>query len=198
MGGSRRAILSLHSHHAFTIGGETAQTLGRRRNDTLTLWDLDAARPLHVATTDGRVDKEALSQDGTLLLTAGAALQLWDARTGDAIASLPGVAHDDSITAIAFAPDGSAAAVGTRAGDLFTVQIPSGQPLHSSSGHAGRVCEIAFDADGKTFLSAGEDGTIRRWNAANGQELARWIRTAPGVAGGGVLPGAGHRAAIRR
>jgi WD40 repeat protein/serine/threonine protein kinase len=184
-----RAVLSADGHHAFTISGETAQTLGRRRNDTLTLWDLDTARPLHVATTDGRVDKEALSQDGTLLLTAGAALQLWNANSGDAIAKLPGPLRDDSITAIAFSADGSAAAVGTRAGDLFTVQIPSGQPLHSSSGHAGRVCEVAFETDGKTFLSAGEDGTIRRWNAASGQELARWIRTAPGVAGGAFCPG---------
>jgi WD40 repeat protein/serine/threonine protein kinase len=183
-----RAILSPDGHFALTISGETVQSLGRRRNDTLTLWDLDARKPIHVATADGRVDKEAISRDGAMLLTAGASLQLWNARTGEVSAKLPGPVRDDSITAVTFSPDAAAAGIGTRAGDLFEVAIPSGRILHSFSGHGASVCEVSFDPDGKDFFSAGEDGTVKRWDTSSGQENGVWIRSEADVAGAAFCP----------
>jgi WD40 repeat protein len=41
-------------------------------------------------------------------------------------------------------------------------------------GHKGRVNHVAFAPDGKTLASAGADGTVRRWDLTNNQELTSW------------------------
>lgn len=51
---------------------------------------------------------------------------------------------------------------------------PSGQPLAprlvlDPGGHVGAVTALAVAADGKTFASAGEDGTVRLWAMADGK-----------------------------
>jgi WD40 repeat protein len=41
------------------------------------------------------------------------------------------------------------------------------------SGHRGEVYAVAFSPDGRTLVSGGQDGTIRFWDPATGQELAK-------------------------
>ncbi len=44
--------------------------------------------------------------------------------------------------------------------------------------HDGRMLAVAYAADGKTLVTAAEDHTVRRWDAATGKELKRF--PAPG------------------
>src|SRR4051794_33646335 len=40
-------------------------------------------------------------------------------------------------------------------------------------GHTDRVLSVAFSADGQRAVTCGQDGTIRLWSVANGNELCR-------------------------
>jgi hypothetical protein len=45
---------------------------------------------------------------------------------------------------------------------------------HLFSGHTSRVWSLDFSADGTTFVSGSQDGTLRLWDVASGEELRRF------------------------
>ncbi len=48
-------------------------------------------------------------------------------------------------------------------------------------GHSGWVWGVAFSADGGRLVSGGDDGSVRVWDAAGGEELLRLDGHAGGV-----------------
>jgi len=74
---------------------------------------------------------------------------------------------------VAFAHDSKQIAIG---GDMNTVRlwdVESGKEVGQVGGHGGPVTSLALTPDGKVLYSQSGDGTLRRWNAATGKELAR-------------------------
>lgn len=79
--------------------------------------------------------------------------------------------HEDSITALAYSPDGKLLASADREGRVCVWNAASGEQLHRLDAHKGGTYALVFSPDGKNLGSAGQDGLIRWWDVARGQAL---------------------------
>jgi WD40 repeat protein/energy-coupling factor transporter ATP-binding protein EcfA2 len=137
------------------------------------LWDTETLTQLGELEghTDG-VYAVAFNRDGTLASASmDHTILLWDIdamqQLGDAL-----VGHSDTVTSLAFSPDGKTMASGSVDKTIFLWDItrrqPKGQPL---SGHSHTVRNIAFNNDGRLLASAGYDHQVLLWDTRTGQPL---------------------------
>jgi len=119
----------------------------------------------------GKVTSVAASPDGTRLVTAGTDRQprLWDLPSGTLVRSLP--LHPVWVAGCRFSPDAARIATGCRDGVVRLFDAADGAPVTTFVGHPGRVWDVTFEPRG-TILSAGNDGTLRRWDADSSRGLA--------------------------
>jgi WD40 repeat protein len=103
------------------------------------------------------------SPDGRLLVTGpwGDALKVWRWPGLEFVGPLPGVGV---VLSVAFSPDGSRLATGSRDGRLTLWDLASRQRLSEVTSHEGAlVWTVAFSPDGKRLASGGNDQAIRLW-----------------------------------
>jgi WD40 repeat protein len=112
-----------------------------------------------------------VSPDGSRLMACGtdSGAHVWDIATGRIVQSFAG--HPAWVQGCAFAPDGSRVATACRDGGIRVFDAASGRLLERLLGHVGRVWSVAYEPSGM-LLSAGADGTVRRWDPAVGFEAA--------------------------
>ena len=102
----------------------------------------------------------AFSADGTRVLTVGNdALRVWDARSGQPLATVSGATH-----AGALSPDG-ARALGALPQGSALFDVKSGAQLHRFPA-GDRIDALAFSPDGKRLAVPDENGTIVVYDAA--------------------------------
>jgi len=112
----------------------------------------------------------AVSPDRRSLAAGGSdqLLHVWDLAEGrirnplgSQIPGFPGW-----VQACRYSANGSMLAAACRDGCIRVFDAPSGRLVKKHVGHRGRVWDIEFGADG-SLLSAGADGTLRRWNSGS-------------------------------
>jgi WD40 repeat protein len=136
---------------------------------------------LAIAADTGAIEREfkghrrhlgivAVSGDGGRFATGGTDRQprLWNAITGELIAKLP--QHPDRVAGIAWLPGDAGVVTGCRDGVIRVFGL-DGVERNRLVGHVGRVWDLQSDPQGRV-LSAGGDGTVRRWNPAAGAAVA--------------------------
>ena len=86
----------------------------------------------------------------------------------------------DHIIALLWSPDGLLIAAASVSGPVALIDAASGKLLHILSGHGFGTTSIAW-MDNSTLASAGQDGLVRFWDVASGEEKlaldagAKWV-----------------------
>lgn len=78
---------------------------------------------------------------------------------------------DDYVIDAKWSPDGAMVAAAAVSGPIACLNTEDGNPSWSAHAHGFGTTEIAWHPGLEILTSAGQDGTIRNWNPANGDEL---------------------------
>lgn len=124
----------------------------------------DVLQSIDAAKNPSVIDRLRVSPDRTMIFTAGGSERvprLWNSHTRELIAALP---RQSSWTRDgAFSPDNTQLAIAGRDGVVRVFDTATRQEVRRLVGHVGAVWQVEFENDA-SLLSAGSDGTVRRWN----------------------------------
>jgi WD40 repeat protein len=140
---------------------------------------------------EGGIEYLALSPDGRIVATAGAAfasragqghVRLWDTKTGKFLRALDTLGQPVGL--LTFSPDGKLLA-GAAEKEVRLWDVDSGKLLRRLLGHKEPVVSVSFSADSRHFHSLGftppkelalhaDGGEVCRWDAATGKLLRAW------------------------
>jgi serine/threonine protein kinase/WD40 repeat protein len=124
---------------------------------------------------DGSVGQIALSKDGKKLVSGGTDREprVWRLDPPQLVRTLP--RHPGWVQGCDFSPAGEFVATGCRDGVIRIFELATGEEQRELVGHIGRTWDVRYDAAGM-IVSAGADGTLRRWDTQPAAE-ARGLRT---------------------
>jgi WD40 repeat protein len=117
-----------------------------------------------------------------ILLISGSLLR---SAAADEVVTATFKGHKNTVTCLAFAPDGKTLVSGSKDGTVILWDFPAGTARATLAGHKDMVASVAIAADGKTLASTSHDNTILLWDLATGKQignLAGHTRNPRGVA----------------
>jgi WD40 repeat protein len=124
---------------------------------------LDAATGREIATLENSADlsRGAFSPDGSSFAAGGSGgVRCWNIANGrERWQSLSG----QRAALVTFSPDATVVVAAMADSTLQVANSVSGQPLARLTGGVGPVSQLSF-GPGKTFITAGSDGSLRVWN----------------------------------
>ncbi len=103
----------------------------------------------------------ALSADGSILVTCGESLKVWETATGKCLKTM---SCGKLVTAVALSPDGTRIASCGTSKAVRIWNVESGDLLHTFLGHVNVVASVVFSADGTRVVSGGQDGWVFVWD----------------------------------
>jgi WD40 repeat protein len=105
---------------------------------------------------------------------------VWDARTGEAVLK-PIKGHTDSVTSVAFSPDGAHIVSGSDDKTIHVWDARTGEAvLKPIEGHIGSVNSVAFSPDGACIVSGSGDKTVCVWDIKMGRALVELTKSHTG------------------
>jgi polar amino acid transport system permease protein len=152
------------------------------------VWDVAAGQLLQSIGSGLNANRAlALSSDGTLVAAGnGENIQIWDARSGDAVQTLQGywedeseqedwLGHDKDVTVLAFSPDGTILASGGADKIIVIWELESGEVKGIGDGHFGAITTLVFDQQGRTLLSGSSDNKAKTWRVPGGKVSGTYV-----------------------
>jgi hypothetical protein len=114
------------------------------------------------------VKDSRFSADGTrLALLTQTDLVLWDLASKKIVWTIP----NTSVKQVAYSADGTLIATCGNDRRVQVINTTDGSPRFQSRNHRASIGAIAFSPDGRLLVTGADDGTIKFWHVASGQEL---------------------------
>jgi WD40 repeat protein len=178
-GDQQQAMMTLYGHKGSVLSvaySPNGWMLASGSEDgTAKIWEIASGKErVSFDCQTESVSSVIFSPNGKLLATAGYSnvVTLWDIETGQRNAVLQAKGY-----VVAFSRDGQMLAVGGRTSGSGTVALCSadtGKIQRRFKGHEAalhsEVQALAFSPNGKMLASASNDGTIKLWDVATGEE----------------------------
>jgi WD40 repeat protein len=83
--------------------------------------------------------------------------------------------HNDSVTSVAYSPDGTKVVSGSHDKNVRIWDAQSGRNIKVLKHHNQAVLSVAFSPDGTKIISGSNDKTVRIWDAKSGRKIALLI-----------------------
>ncbi|MEH2059517.1 MAG: WD40 repeat domain-containing protein [Nostoc sp.] len=80
--------------------------------------------------------------------------------------------HNDSVNAVAIAPDGQTAVSASVDNTLKLWDLETGKEISTLRGHKDSVNTVVITPDGQTAVSASSDNTLKLWDLETGKEIS--------------------------
>jgi WD40 repeat protein len=138
---------------------------------TLRIWEVETGKELDMFAYSERVKAVSFSPDGSLVLSAGSSVLVWDAKSGQRMQQIGGGEARFAHCAV-FSPDGTHIAVGlgwrSDPGSPFEncfvilYELATGNEVGRWT-HSYPVTALAFSPNGEAILAGGEQGEMHMW-----------------------------------
>ncbi len=174
------------------LSSDNKHMLSADDNGVIRLWNVATTQKLWHKVFDGVTGiAGAFAPDGQhVLVGCGAAVRLFDVRTGREVRSFAG--HKGFVFRVAFSPNGKKVLSGGSDKTVRLWDVETGAQLWCRTGHTAQVNAVGFSPDGIRVVSAGADSTIRVWDVQTGKELMSIAAHRHGVADVSFSPDGKH------
>jgi len=146
------------------------KTLASKRSNHVILWDVATGKKLKEYPLENGIGlwRISFTPDGQYIVSAGKLLELATGKIE------PFLGDGTKFSLIAFAVDGQSMAgvVFSTTSPAWALTVYEGQNRRAKFAFKGPerpVVDLAFSGDGQLLVSAGDDGSVRVWNVAQGE-----------------------------